>query len=63
MPTSEAREEFVEIQDRLIDLFVQHDEASRAEDWDRVHALATEIGHATARRHEFSRSCSQDGSD
>jgi uncharacterized protein (DUF2236 family) len=39
----QQRERLVEMQDRLIDLFVQHDEAKNAQDWERVRALQTEI--------------------
>jgi hypothetical protein len=55
MLTSEERALFVEIQDLLLDLFVQHDEASRAEDWSRVRALETEIDDAMVRRDEIRR--------
>jgi len=53
MFTSELREHLVEAQNRLIDLYVQHDEASRAEDWERLRALKTEIGDAAARLEEI----------
>jgi hypothetical protein len=33
-------------QDRLIDLLVQHDEASRVQDWPRVATLRTQIDDA-----------------
>jgi hypothetical protein len=53
MFTSEQSEFLIETQDRLIDLFVQHDEARRAEDWGRVEALKIEIADAMARRDEI----------
>ena len=55
MYTSEQRDSFLEAQDRLIDLFVQHDEASRAEDWGRVHKLKTKIAAARLHRDEIRR--------
>lgn len=39
-----------EAQDRLIDLLVQYDEAIRAEDWQRVDTLNTQIEAARADR-------------
>jgi len=53
MFTREQREFLIEALDRLIDLFVQHDEASRIEDWGRVDALKTEIADAMAHRDEI----------
>lgn len=43
------RTKLTEAQDRLINLLVQHDEASRAEDWRRLKALDRQID--TARAH------------
>jgi hypothetical protein len=37
-----------EKQDRLIELFVLHDEATKAEDWDRVRSLEAKINAAKA---------------
>jgi hypothetical protein len=37
-----------EKQDRLIELFVLHDEATKAEDWDRVRSLEAKITAAKA---------------
>jgi len=55
MLTPEERALLTDQQDRLIELFVQHDEATRAEDWDRARDLETEIdetqGEADAIRH------------
>jgi hypothetical protein len=44
MLTNEEYALLVDIQDRLIDLFVQQDEARRVEDWVRMHALEVKIG-------------------
>ena len=55
MLTSEECVLLIEIQDLLIDLIVQHDEATRAEDWGRVRALETEIDDLMVRRDEISR--------
>ena len=46
MLTPEERALLVEQQDRLIDLFVQRQEASKVEDWTRVRELQTEIDDA-----------------
>jgi hypothetical protein len=46
MLTSEERTLLTDQQDRLIELFVQHDEAMRAEDWDRARDLEIEIDDA-----------------
>ena len=53
MPTSEERTLVAKIQDRLIELYVEQDEARRAEDRDRAHALQAEIDEATAQRQEI----------
>ena len=53
MLIADEREILIEAQDQLIELLVQEDEASRAEDWGRVHMLKTEIADATARRDEI----------
>jgi hypothetical protein len=44
-----------EIEDRLIELYVQHDEARREHDPDRAHQLQVEIEKATAQREEIRR--------
>jgi hypothetical protein len=46
MLTPEERALLTDTQDRLINLFVQHDEAIRAEDWDRVRTLEAQIDDA-----------------
>jgi hypothetical protein len=43
------------IQDRLIELYVQQDEARREHDPDRAHDLQVEIDKATAQREEIRR--------
>jgi molybdenum-dependent DNA-binding transcriptional regulator ModE len=55
MLTSERRTLVTEIQDRLIELYVQQDEARRTEDRDREHELQVEIDKATAQREEIRR--------
>jgi hypothetical protein len=55
MSTSEGRALVTEIQDRLIELYVQQDEASRAEDRDRARELQVEIDKARAQREEIRR--------
>ena len=55
MLTSEARALVTEIQDRLIDLYVQQDEARREHDLDRARELQVEIDKATAQREEIRR--------
>jgi hypothetical protein len=55
MLTSEGRALITEIQDRLIELYVQQDEARRAEDQDRARELQVEIDMGTARREEIRR--------
>lgn len=46
MLTPEERALLTDQQDRLIDLFVQHDEAVRTEDWARARDLETQIDEA-----------------
>jgi hypothetical protein len=46
MLTPEERALLTDTQDRLISLFVQHDEATRAEDWARARNLEAQIGDA-----------------
>ena len=48
MQTSEARALVTEIQDRLIDLYAQQDEARREHDPNRARELQIEIDKATA---------------
>ena len=55
MLTSEARALVTEIQDRLIDLYVQQDEARGEHDPDRARELQVEIDKATAQREEIRR--------
>lgn len=49
-------ERLIEAQDRLIDLFVQQDEARKAEDLPRMVALESEIDGATLHRNSLRRS-------
>jgi molybdenum-dependent DNA-binding transcriptional regulator ModE len=53
MFTSEGRAPVTEIQDRLIELYVQQDEARRADDRDRARELQVEIDKAAAQREEI----------
>ena len=46
MLTPEERALLIEQQDRLIELLVQKQEASQAENWDRFRELQTEIADA-----------------
>jgi hypothetical protein len=55
MLTSERRTLVTEIQDRLIELYVQQDEARRTEDRGRQHELQVEIDKATAQREQIRR--------
>ena len=55
MLTSEARARVTAIQDRLIDLYVQQDEARGEQNPDRARELQVEIDKATARREEIRR--------
>jgi hypothetical protein len=55
MLISERRALVTEIQDRLIELYVQQDEARRTEDRDRERELQVEIDKATAQREEIRR--------
>jgi molybdenum-dependent DNA-binding transcriptional regulator ModE len=53
MLTSERRALVTEIEDRLIELYVQQDEARRREDRDRAHELQMEIDRAAAQREDI----------
>jgi molybdenum-dependent DNA-binding transcriptional regulator ModE len=55
MFTSEGRAPVTDIQDRLIELYVQQDEARRADDRDRARELQVEIDKAAAQRQEIRR--------
>jgi hypothetical protein len=55
MLTCEGRALVTAIQDRLIDLYVQQDEARREHDPDRAHGLQVEIDKTTAQREEIRR--------
>jgi hypothetical protein len=46
MLTPEERALLTDTQDRLINLFVQHDEAVRSEDWAKARDLETQIDDA-----------------
>ena len=55
MLTCEGRALVTALQDRLIELYVQQDEARREHDPDRAHDLQVEIDKATAQREEIRR--------
>jgi hypothetical protein len=55
MLTPEERALFIDTQDQLIALCVQHDEASRAEDWGKAGTLEAEIDVVRARMDELRR--------
>ena len=55
MLTREGRALITAIQDRLIDLYVQQDEARREHNPDRAHDLQVEIDKATAQRDQMRR--------
>jgi molybdenum-dependent DNA-binding transcriptional regulator ModE len=55
MLTCEGRALVTEIQDRLIELYVQQDEARREHDPDRAQELQVEIDKATVQREEIRR--------
>jgi hypothetical protein len=53
MTASEDRAELTAVQDRLLDLFVQKDEASKLEDWALVGALEEKIDLARIDRNKL----------
>lgn len=55
MLTSERSALVTEIEDRLIELHVQQDEARRTENRDRSHELQMEIDRAAAEREDIRR--------
>ena len=55
MLTSERRALVIKIADRLIELYVQQDEARRTEDRDRAHELQMGIDRAAAQREDIRR--------
>jgi hypothetical protein len=55
MLTCEGRALVTEIEDRLIELYVEQDEARREHDPHRAHELQAEIDKATAQREEIRR--------
>ena len=55
MLTCEGRALVTALQDRLIELYVQQDEARREHDPDRAHDLQVEIHKATAQREKIRR--------
>jgi hypothetical protein len=55
MLTQEERALLVEVQDRLLELYVHREQASKTRDWQRVDSLDADIATAEARRREIRR--------
>jgi hypothetical protein len=53
MLTAEERALATDIADRLIELYVERDEARRAKDWDRVRDRQAKIDETAAERQEL----------
>jgi hypothetical protein len=55
MLTQEERARLVDVQDRLLELYVLRERASKNRDWERVDWIDAEIAEAEARRAEIRR--------
>ena len=55
MLTQEERALLVDVQDRLLELYVHREQASKRRDWQRVDSLDADIAAAEARRREIRR--------
>jgi hypothetical protein len=55
MLTREERDVLTDIQDRLMELFAERDEAREATDWQRVRELEAEINEARAKQKDIRR--------
>jgi hypothetical protein len=55
MLTPEERALLVEVQDRLLELYVNREQASKRRDWQRVDSLDADIAAAETRRQEIRR--------
>ena len=55
MLTQEERALLVEVQDRLLELYVHREQASKTRDWQRVDSLDADIATAEARRRDIRR--------
>jgi hypothetical protein len=53
MLTQEERALLVEVQDRLLELYVHREQASKTRDWKRVDSLDADIAAAEAKRREI----------
>ena len=53
MLTPEERALLVDVQDRLLELYVFREGATKARDWKRVDSIDTEIAEAEAHRKEI----------
>jgi len=53
MLTLEERALLVDVQDRLLELYVHREQASKNRDWKRVDSLDADIAAAEARRQEI----------
>jgi hypothetical protein len=53
MLTREERALLVEVQDRLLELYVYREQASKNRDWERVDSIDADIAVAEARRQEI----------
>ena len=55
MLTQDERDLLVEVQDRLLQLYVYREQASKTQDWKRVDSLEADIAEVEARRREIRR--------
>jgi hypothetical protein len=55
MLTQEERDILVEVQDRLLELYVYREQAYKSRDWRRVDCLDADIAAAEAKRQEIRR--------
>jgi len=53
MLTQEERALLVDVQDRLLELYVLREQASKDQDWKRLDSLEADIAEAEARRREI----------
>ena len=53
MLTFEERALLVEVQDRLLELYVFREQASKDKDWERINSIDADIAEAEARRKEI----------
>jgi hypothetical protein len=53
MLTQEERALLVDVQDRLLELYVHREQASKDQDWKRLDSLEADIAEAEARRREI----------